>query len=296
MAEEINWDDFKVRCSAISMALSNSQDNPVLTEKQAARIIELRDKEQKNGHLPLGQATELAELQVKEKNGSKVVLSKTCIDYLMVEYAWITEGMIPTGKESLDLVAIKKGNMVEYDSLVLLTRLDKLPYKQHKDRIYNDYLSGQIDLYHGESVMQAEEIIDLKNSWDYPIYLSKIHAKIDPGHDQQVKGYMGITGARRGTVAHTLVNTPEEIIVDMQWKVAKKMNALTIESPEFITEWIKWDRSMRFDHMPIHKRIHKIKVEPFSEFERQKLYDKVKICRQWLADFHERYQKMNIVS
>ena len=51
---------------------------------------------------------------------------------------------------------------------------------------------------------------------------------------------------------------------------------------------------MRFDHMPVHKRVHKIKIEPFSEFERQKLYDRVKIGRDWLNEFHEKYKRLNI--
>lgn len=291
---EVNWDEFKVRCSAIGDVMSNSRDNPILTEKQEETLLGYRKKLDAGGSLTPKQEDDMCFLIGKEQNGKKIILSDTCIDYLMIEYAWITEKMIPTGKESLDLVAIKKGNMVEYDSMVLLTRLDKLPYKQHKERIYGKFLSGIIDIYLGDDIMSASHIADLKNSWDYPIFLQKINKKIDPHQDLQVKGYMSITGAGTGEITHTLVNTPDEIIEDMKWKVAKKMNALTIESPEFIDEWIKWEHSMRFDKMPLHLRVWRHKVERWSKPEEEKVHDRVKICRQWLAEFHERRQKMNL--
>lgn len=291
---EVNWDEFKVRCSAIGDVMSNSRDNPVLTEKQEETLLGYRKKLDSGGSLTPKQEDEMMFLIGKEQNGKKVILSDSCIDYLMIEYAWITEKMIPTGKESLDLVAIKKGNMAQYDSMVLLTRLDKLPYKEHKDRIYSDFLSGQVDVYLGEHIMLATHIADLKNSWDYPVFLQKIRKKIDPSHDKQVKGYMSITGAATGEITHTLVDTPDVIIEDMKWKVAKKMNALTIESPDFIEEWLKWEHSMRFDKIPLHKRVWRHKVERWADSEEEKVHDRVKICRQWLADFHESYQKMNL--
>ncbi len=290
----INWDDFKVRCSAISKVMADSRSNPTLTEKQAGELAKFRTLLESGLILSAKQQDVYAFLCEKEKNGSKAVLSDTCIEYLMVEYAWMTRGMIPTGKESLDLLAIKKGNMCEIDAWRLLCQVDKLPYKQHKDRIYNDYLSGQIDLYLGADVMSAIHISDLKNSWDYPVFLKMVKKKLDSGHEEQVQGYMDITGARTGSVTRTLVDCPPEIIEDMKWKVAKKMNALTIESPEFVNEWKKWERSLVFNSIPNHQRVHKVKIEPFSQHDRQALYDRVKVCRQWLSDFHEEYQKMNL--
>jgi hypothetical protein len=291
---EINWDDFKVRCSAISKAMSNSRDNPVLTEKQIETLAKYRKQLDGGKVLTENQKLEVTALEEKEENGKKIILSDTCIEYLMVEYAWITEKMIPVSKESLKLVAIEKGNKTQYEGMVLLTRLDKLPYREHKERVYNNYLSGQIDFYLGEDVMSAYNITDNKSSWDYPIFLKKINNGLESGQKEQVQGYMDITGAGDGYISNTLVDTPPEIIEDMKWRLAREMNATTTESPEFLEEWITWVRSMKFDHMPLHKRVNKIKIEPMGELYRVKLYDRVKIIRQWLSDFHERYQKMNL--
>lgn len=292
---EINFDSFKVRCSAISKVLSESRDNPTLTENQEKLLQKYREKLDAGGIITPNQQIEFTALRQKEANGSKLILSDTCIEYLMVEYAWATEGMISVNREALDLVATKKGNMTEGESGDLLIRVDKLPYKQHKDRIYNDFLSGEIDLYAGEHVMSAEIIVDIKQSFDYPTFLKKIHTKVDKSNDFQVKGYQDITGARIGYIADTLITCPPEVVNAMQWKLVNKMNALTTESPEFVLEWAKWEHSMNFDKIPIHKRVHKKKITPLTEFEKSWLYDEVKKCRQWLNDFHEQYQKMNLV-
>jgi hypothetical protein len=105
---------------------------------------------------------------------------------------------------------------------------------------------------------------------------------------------MDITGARTGFVSHTLIDCPDELIEDARWRLTKKLNAATPESPEVLDEWPKWIRSMKFGHMPAHKRVHKIIVAPFTKFEQQKVYDKVKVCREWLNNFHEKFQKKNL--
>lgn len=288
----INFDDFKVRCSAIQKVLSNSQSNPVLTELQAIRMVELEDKLQKKGCLTQKQQEELAELKVKQENGKKIILSDTCIEYLMVEYAWITRGMIPVGKESLDLLGMRKGKKVEKESVQLLSLVDGVEYKIHKERIYNDYLSGEIDAYLGEHVYAATNISDMKNATDYPTFLKKIHTGLSSGQREQVQGYCDISTAPVGYIVNSLVNCPEEDITEMQWTVARKIGCATTESPEFIEEWPKWERSMRFNHMPARQRISKIKIDPFTAFERQRLYDKVKVCRVWLNNFHEEFDKL----
>ncbi len=286
---DINWDDFKVRCSAISKVQANSQSNPVLTEKQAQKLDELEKKPE----LTEKQKAEMAELLVKKENGKKIVLSNTCIEYLMEVYAWETQKMIPVNKESLDLMAIKKGRMAEIAAGTMLCKVDKVLYKEHKERIYNDYLSGEIDLYEGEQVMKALAVVDIKNAFDYPIFLKKIHTGLEQGQREQVQGYCDITTAKIGWIANCLVDNPDEIIEDMKWKIARKMNAVTIEGTEFLEEWKKWERSMRFSHIPEHKRVFKIRIDPFTNFERQRLYDKVKVCREWLFNFDNQYQKLN---
>lgn len=287
---EVNFDDFKCRCSSISKILSNSRSNPVLTEKQTIRMAELEAKET----LTANMQAELADLYVKKENGSKIVLSDTCIEYLMEWYAWEVEGMIATNKETLDTLAMNKGKMVEGASGMLLSMVDGEIYKQHKDRIYNEYLSGEIDWYLGDSVYTATRIADTKNAMDYPTFLKKVNQGVINGQKEQVQGYCDITGAREGLIVNALVSNPKEIIDEFKFKIMKKLNVATEYSPDFVCEWEKWERSMNFDNIPVHKRIHKIKIEPFTDFEQQRLYDRVKLCREWLWNFHEMYESLNV--
>jgi phosphoenolpyruvate synthase/pyruvate phosphate dikinase len=287
-----NWDDFKVRCSGIKKIMSNGQGNAPITENQLKKMAELEDKLQAKGCLTEKQQAELAELKVKEAKSSEIVLSDTCIEYLMEVYAWETQGMIPVNKESLDMLATRKGRKAETDAVTLLCRVDKALYKVHKDRISNDFLSGEVDIYLGESIYEATNITDIKNSFDYPTFLRKMMKSFENGQEEQVQGYMDITGAKEGYIANTLVTAPIEIIEEMKWKVAKKMDAISIESPDFLAEWPKWERSMKFDHIPPAQRVWKLKAEPFSELYRQRLYDRVKYCREWLASFHEQYTRL----
>lgn len=291
--DSINFDDFKVRCSAIRKALANSQSNPVLTEKQSLRLIELEEKLQKTGEITQKQQEELAELKVKQENGKKIILSDGYIDYLMESYAWETQKMISVDRESLDLMQLKKGKVGENDALLLLSLVSKMFYKSHKERISNDYISGEIDAYTGEHIYAATLISDIKNAWDYPIFLKKLHKPIEIGNKEQVQGYMDISNAPEGEIANTLINAPHDIIEEVRWRLTKKLGAATPESPEVLAEWPTWERSMKFDQIPMCQRVSKRPVEPFSEFERQRLYDKVKIGREWLNSFHEQYLKMN---
>lgn len=290
----MNFDNFKVRCSAINDVLSESKSNPSLTEAQEKILARYRKSADSGKKLTDVQKDEMNYLEAKERNSKKLILSDTCITYLMTEYAWITEGMIPIGKEQLNLAAVKKGNMTELDGILLLSKVDGIEYKIHKQRIYNDFLSGQIDAFAGEEVMKASRIVDNKSSHDYPTYLKKLHTPIDNGHKNQVRGYGDITGAKILHVSHTLVDCPPELIEEARWSLTRKLNAATPESPEVLELWPIWEHSMKFGRIADHKRVHKVKIDPFTEHEQKKLYDKVKVCREWLNRFHEEFQKKNL--
>lgn len=286
---EVNFDDFKCRCSAITKMMANSRDNPVLTEKQAIRLAELEKKDK----LTDNQAAEMADLLVKRSNSTKIILSDTCIEYLMEWYSWKVSGKIPVDKEAMDIEYTKKGKSEEGESIALLSRVDRAVYIKNEERVENEYLSGIPDIYQGDTLMTATKIIDNKAIWDYPGFLKNIHKKPENGYIDQIGGYCDITGASEGEIAKTLVNMPEEIILDYQFRLLKKMNCATTESPEFKEEWAKWERSMRFDDIPKEQRVFKIPVQPFTQERKQAIYDRVKVCREWLWKFHEQYLQFN---
>jgi len=289
------FEDFKVRCSAIHSVLASSRSNPVLTEKQSIRLDELQAKDTLSDKMK----EEMAELLVKKENGTKVILSDTCISYLMAEYAWKTQKIVSVTRELMDIPQLQKGVLVEADSLLLLCKVDGVLYtpnindKDERERVYNDYLSGEVDAYVGESIIGATCIPDIKSIWDYPTFLCKIHEPLTTANDWQLKGYGDISGSKDLFVANCLINTPGNIIESLKFKLLKKLDVATEESPLFIEKWAIIERSMRFDNIPEHQRVFKKKVEPMTEFQKQQLYDRVKVCREWLNNFHETYQNLN---
>ena len=292
---DINFDDFKVRCSAIHAAMANSRSNPVLTEKQLVRLNELEGKDTLTDKMQL----ELAELLVKKKNGSKIILSDTCIAYLMEEYAWKTQKMVRVTREIMDIPQMSKGAIVEPQSLQLLSIVDGELYNPNcdsegnRERIYNDFLSGEVDAYAGDSIMTATKLPDVKSIWDYPTFLCKIHEPLTTANDWQLKGYGDIANCTDLFVGNCLVDTPDYIIEGTKYKLLTKLNVATEEAPEFKEKWEIIERSMIFNKIPAHQRVFKKKVEPMSDEQRILVYDRVKVCREWLNIFHESYQSFN---
>ena len=286
---EVNWQEFKVRCSAISKTMAESRSNPTITEKQAARLSELESKPDLTDKMKL----EMADLLVKKENGKKIILSDGCIDYLMDVYAWKTQRMISVSKESLDLMQMKKGKHNETDSIKLLSIVKGHVYNKNAEQVFNEYLTGEPDVFAGEEIMKSNIVEDTKTIWDYPGFLRCIKKQLEGGYRQQVQGYGDITGAKELYVSKCLVSASFDIIEEMKYRLLRKMNVVTEESPEFVYEWEKWERSMVFDHIPMRQRVFSIPVEPFTLFEQQKVYDRVKICREWLWEFDEMYSTLN---
>lgn len=286
--KEINFNEFRCRCSAISKLLTNGKEGQQITEKQLEELKKLEDKETRTQK----QEEEMSRLQALKANTGKVVLGATCIEYLMEVYAWETQGMVSVSKESLDSMPIRKGKAGELEAGALLSLVDGVLYQRHKERVFNDYLSGEIDFYVGESVYKATNITDTKNAFDYPGFLKKINNGLENGQKEQLQGYGDITGAPDLFIANCLISFTPDMVIDMEYKILRKVNAATTESPEFLELWPKIEKSMNFDQIPPAQRVSKIKVEPFTSFEQQKVYDRVKYCREWLYNFHEQRQKL----
>ncbi len=281
--KEVNWELFKCRCSAINKILTNGAGGRGITEIQIAELKKLEDKETRTEK----QEQEMIRLQAVKANSGNVVLGVTCIDYLMEVYAWETERMVSLNKEALETMPMLKGKKGEREAGLLLSVVDGEMYLSNKERISNEYLSGEIDFYLGDHIYAAKNITDIKISFDYPIYLKKLHTGLEAGQKQQLQGYGDISTAQELYVANCLVSFTPEMVEDMKWKIMRKTGAVTEESPDFKELWQTLERSMFYDHINPNLRVSKIKIETFTDFERTELYDRVKYCRDFLYKFHE---------
>lgn len=294
--EPIDWDKWKCRCSAISKMNSNSRENPPLTDKQVIELAELEARETRTDKMNL----RVAELVEKRTRSSDVVLSDTCISYLVEAYAWGTEKMCNVTKE-MDVEYFERGKKTEPESIKLLMEVDKTAYVKNEYRFENKFLSGIPDvlsiekayLGHGDYEEYCATIRDIKSTNDLPTFLYKIHKGVDPGNAEQVQGYGDIMDCRDLSIVFTLPTMPESIRNSYKMRLAYKMDEVTTESPTFLRAWAELERSMVFDHMPASRRVYKIPVAPFTLSEKEATYERVKHCREWLFNFHETYQALN---
>ena len=284
-----NFDLFKCRCSSIDKVLAITSENRPLTEKQAQELDALEFKEK----LTEKQAIRLAELQLKREAPPEIILSDGCIGYLMEWYSWYMYGKIPVDKESMDMMQTQKGKKVEDDSIKMLSTWEGIDYVKNDLIVENEFLRGEPDVYKGEHIMAATMVTDMKNSWDYPCFLKQINKPLEKKYIKQVQGYGDITGAQDLSITRTIVSMPLEMIKDYQDKVARKLGVIDTETPYFQEIWQQWERSMVFEDIPVNLRIHKTKVDPFTNEERTFLYDRIKYCREWLWKFHETYSNLN---
>lgn len=290
---QVNWDLFKCRASAINKMMATKPGEKPISDIGLRKIGEFEEK-MKSKPLAPGMALEYAALIQKRDNPPKQELADGCIGYLLEVYAWLRFGIIPVGKESLDMLQMRKGKECEQIAIKLLSSVDGEVYKQHKERIENDYLSGEIDAYCGASVFNANTIVDIKNAFDYPVFLKKVTGGLENGQREQVATYCAITKAKSGYIVNCLVDSPDDIIFEMKGRISRKLGIIDDTTPSFQEEWQKWERSMLFGRIPASQRVNKIPVELFSENEITQIYDRVKQCREWLWNFDENYQKMNL--
>lgn len=289
----IPWQNWKCRCSSISKILTNSSGNAPITEIQLKRLKELDEKPVRTEK----QSIELTELILKRENSKVVKLGDTCVAYLLEAFAWETEKMVSITKE-LDVEAFERGRKTELESIGLLNSVDKTTYFKNNVRFENEFLTGIPDVldlwqYSETAPVSVLKIREIKSTRDYPMFLYKIHKGLDPGNKEQIQGYGDILECDDLAVAFTLPNMPEEQRLKYKYKLADRMGEATTESPRFLKAWAEIEHSMVFDSIPAHKRAYKIPVEPFTPFEKQAVYDRVKLCREWLDTFHNNYLKLN---
>ena len=282
---DINFQDFKCRCSRIGDMMSDSKDSPALTEKQEQ---ELKDLEKKGDSLTAVQSVRLAELIAKKDKNLNGDISDSHAQYLLEVYAEMTEGIVSIEKEVAYAPAIEKGLNMEQEAAMMISKVTGRLFKVHKERITNDYLSGELDLYEGESPVQAYCIIDVKNSIDYVVYLKKIKKKPERQYVFQVQGYIDISNASEGYIGDVICTMPAELQMDYVNKLVRKHRVISEESgdPDFRKSLTRLLQSMDYQRIDERLRVNLKPIQPFSKFEQQKVYDRVKISRDWLCNFH----------
>ena len=129
------------------------------------------------------------------------VLSQTAISYIKQ----LAKEDFYGYKTQLDNKYINKGIQCEQNSIDLLNSVLFTSYEKNKERLSNDFLTGEAD------IVAENEIIDVKTSWSldtFPALPSDINSK---DYEMQLRGYMMLYNKPFASVCYCMVSTPDEL-------------------------------------------------------------------------------------
>lgn len=287
-----------IRCHALGLIMTDPRGK-TNAEKYADTLEEVRVEQEKYDAMPNKTlksaqnkyekiqrlASELHDLSLIKDD---IVLSDTCKSYLMQSYVLSKYGRV----REIQTKQMVKGTISEEDSILLFSALEGKIYNKNTERISNDYISGCPDLYDTEDIFNCGEIIDIKSCWDIFTFLSNVP---DPEKDiyyWQLQGYMALTGAKIGTIAYCLVNTPESIIEGEKYQLLRRMDVVTEDDPSYKRELKLLLANRYFDDIPMSERLLTFSIER-NDTDIEKMYKKVEKCREFLYEFEEMHLKFS---
>lgn len=226
-----------------------------------------------------------------EKVKDEEVLSETCKAYLIQSYVLSKYGRV----REVTTKQMVKGTITEDDAIRLLSVLDGRVYTKNTERVENYFISGTPDLFSGETLCESEEIIDIKSCWDIFTFLKNVddlEGAEEPKSVQyywQIQGYLALTGAKIGTLAFSLVNTPDSIVEGEKYNLLRRMDVATEEDPSYKAELRKLIANRKYDDIPFADRMLTYSIER-NEDDIAAIYKRVERCRAFLAEFEERHR------
>lgn len=184
-----------------------------------------------------------------------------------------------------------KGIQCEGDSIKLLCQVDGQLYYKNEDYLENEWFCGHPDIFIGDNIQNADEVWDIKTSWELDSFMPKLIESTDKGYEAQLNVYYSLTGSQSGGLAYCLVSAPMNIIESEKKRLLYNMDVISEESPAFKDAAAELERLMIFDDIDYRERVIKIPV-PRNDELIQKMKDKVPTLRQWLQDFHTKHMNL----
>lgn len=215
-------------------------------------------------------------------------LSETCKNYLIDAYIATRYSRV----REVETKQMRKGSIAEEASISLFSIVDGKLYAKNRDRIANEFITGIPDLCDTDDMLNCNEIIDIKTCWDIFTFLPNVLSPECKQYYWQVQGYMALTGAKIGTIAYCLVNTPDSIVEGEKYSLLRRMDVATEEAPEFQEELKVLIKNRNFDDIPMEERVLTYSIERNDE-DIERIYQKVEKCREFMTYFEEKHYKFS---
>ena len=191
---------------------------------------------------------------------NKELLSETAKTYL--QELWIEQEY---GREKyITSEPMKKGTMVESDSLELVKEVTQKVYFKNKIQYENEFVTGTPDV--------TKPLIDIKSSWDLWTFADVTEDEAIKTYFWQVAGYAWMLGTKEAMLAYALVDTPDSIIENEIFKLSYHM-------PE--SEAQAYRNNYIFKDIPAEKRLKIFKVGITDENIKE-LQERIELARTYL--------------
>lgn len=221
-------------------------------------------------------------------------LSKTCVSELVKIYNQEVYGR----KKDITTKQMDKGDLAEEEGITLFSRVEKKLFVKNEERLENEWASGHVDIFEGESIRKAKAVWDIKNRWELDTFMPKLVEELDYAEELQLQVYFALTGATSGGIANTLVDCPPSILIEEKKRLYYSMNVIWEEDPRYLEACAELERLLTFPDIDYQERVIKQEVKRNDELIAA-MKAKVPRMRQWLEDFHKknkgRSQKENSI-
>lgn len=249
-----NANEIKFRASTFGYLMTDAKGQSNKDKYQNAIDNMVKYKEEYSSLTPKTKGAEKKLLQIQKTNQlilelesvkDDVLLSDTCIKTLIRIFAQERYSRY----EELKNKYLSKGNAREDDSITVVSRVMKKPFKKNKERKFNDYFQGEWDLDLKEND-KIKETLDTKSSWSLLTFLEACNTPLNPIYEYQGHIYMDLTDGEKHTVSYCLVNGTYTAINDEIRRLGWSMGVLdaSVETdPEFIKKVKQIERNHIFD-------------------------------------------------
>lgn len=214
-------------------------------------------------------------------------LSTTCQKELIKIYNLVKYGR----KKDITTKQMDKGIQAEPDSIKITNKCEGKMYFKNEESLENDFFTGHPDIFTGESIFNAEEVSDIKTSWELDTFTPKLIETIDKGYEAQLNVYFDLTKAKGGNLFYCLVSAPMNIVEGEKRKLLYNMNVISEESPEYLQAASELEHLMVFDDIDYRERVIKQEVKRNDDLI-AKMKEKVPVFRQWLSDFDKKHMAL----
>jgi len=194
--------------------------------------------------------------------------------------------------KDLDSKQIRKGKANEAEGIKLLSIFTGEILEKNDTRLENDYITGEPDVFLGESIYNADFIFDTKLSWDIWSFLGNILSPLDKGYELQLQGYMALTNAPKSAVAYVLTDIPQDELENEKYSLLRKMGCATEIDPEYVEAAAKLEINSIYPDIPLEEKILIFPVEKDEELI-QKIYSKIEKARLFLQQLENKHKNFN---